>query len=126
MWELPPGQAAYPYHFHLADEEVLVVLRGAPDLRTPDGWRTLEEGEIVAFGTGEEGAHQLLNRTDADVRFLALSSSGSPDVVIYPDSGKVLAGERRPDGSGARFIFRQADEVGYWDGEPDTPPQPPG
>ena len=22
LWELPPGEAAYPYHFHYADEEV--------------------------------------------------------------------------------------------------------
>lgn len=120
MWELPPGQAAYPYHFHLADEELLVVLSGTPDLRTPAGWRRLEEGEIVAFPVGEEGAHQLVNRSDMDVRFLCVSTSGTPDVVLYPDSGKVFAGERRPDASGASFMFRQADVVEYLDGE--TPP----
>jgi len=26
LWELPAGEAAYPYHFHLADEELIVVL----------------------------------------------------------------------------------------------------
>jgi uncharacterized cupin superfamily protein len=49
LWELPPGQAAYPYHYHLAEEELVVVLDGAPSLRTPDGWRELEEGEVVPF-----------------------------------------------------------------------------
>jgi uncharacterized cupin superfamily protein len=30
LWELPPGEAAYPYQFHYADEEVAIVLRGSP------------------------------------------------------------------------------------------------
>ena len=39
------------------------MLRGRPHLRTPDGWRQLDEGEVVAFPVGERGAHQLANRT---------------------------------------------------------------
>ena len=30
-----PGEAAYPYHWHLAEEELLVVIAGRPSLRTP-------------------------------------------------------------------------------------------
>ena len=117
LWELPPGQLAYPYHFHLTEEELLVVLAGRPSLRNPSGWRELEEGEVVSFPRGEQGAHQLANRTDEPVRFLALSTNGDPDVVLYPDSGKLGAAERRPDGSGLRQFFRLADAVDYWDGE---------
>jgi uncharacterized cupin superfamily protein len=117
LWELPPGQLAYPYHLHLTEEELLVVLSGRPSLRDPSGWRELEEGEVVSFPRGEAGAHQLANRTDETVRFLALSTNGEPDVVLYPDSGKVCAAERRPDGSGLREFFRLADAVDYWDGE---------
>lgn len=121
IWELPPGQAAYPYHLHLADEELLLVLAGTPDLRGPDGWRRLDEGEIVAFPTGEAGAHQLVNRTSETARFFVVSTTGAPDVVLYPDSGKVFAGERRPDGSGRKWFFREADAgVPYLEGE--TPP----
>ena len=39
LWEIPPGQAAYPYHYHLGEEELVVVLSGQPSLRTADGWR---------------------------------------------------------------------------------------
>ena len=52
QWELPPGQAAYPYHLHLTEEELLIVVKGAPALRTPEGWRDLAEGEIVSFPRG--------------------------------------------------------------------------
>jgi uncharacterized cupin superfamily protein len=117
LWELPPGEAAYPYHFHLAEEELLLVLKGRPSMRTTDGWRDLQEGEVVAFLRGERGAHQLVNRTKGSVRFLALSTSGEPDIVIRPDSGTLGAYERLPDGGGLREVFRRDDAVDYFEGE---------
>jgi len=96
------------------------VLSGRPDLRTPDGWRTLEPGEVVSFPVGDAGAHQVVNRLTQAIRFLAISTHGQPNVVLYPDSGKLGAPERRPDGGGLRLFFRTADAVGYYDGEPDA------
>ncbi|MEA2456333.1 MAG: hypothetical protein QOI45_2595 [Thermoleophilaceae bacterium] len=117
LWELPPGQAAYPYHFHYADEELVLVLRGRPTLRTPEGTRELSEGEAVRFPLGEEGAHQLVNETEEGASFLAISSSGRPDVVVYPDSDKIGMGERLPHGGGLREYFPRAAAVDYWERE---------
>jgi uncharacterized cupin superfamily protein len=117
LWEVPPGQAAYPYHAHLGEEELVVVLEGRPSLRTPDGWRELEQGEVVSFLRGEQGAHQIVNRSDGVIRFLAFSTNGDPDIVLQPDSGKVGAFERQPDGGGLRIWLRRQDEVDYYDGE---------
>ena len=116
LWELPPGEAAYPYHFHLGEEELLVVLAGAPTLRDPDGERQVEQGEVLSFLPGERGAHQLINRSDGTVRFLAISTTGAPDIVIYPDSNKVGCSDRR----GYRELFVRSTAVDYWDGE--SPP----
>ena len=69
LWEVPPGQAAYPYHAHLTEEELVIVLEGRPSLRTPSGWRELEQGEVVSFLRGEQGAHQIVNRGDTTIRF---------------------------------------------------------
>jgi hypothetical protein len=44
---LPPEQAAFPLHYHLGNEEMLVVIEGAPSLRTPDGERELKRGEVA-------------------------------------------------------------------------------
>jgi uncharacterized cupin superfamily protein len=116
VWELDPGQSAYPYHAHLGEEELIVVLSGRASLRTPEGWRELEPGEVVAFPRGEEGAHQVANRGEELVRFLAVSTSGDPDVVLYLDAGKVGAAERRADGAGfGRFFFIE-QSVESWDG----------
>jgi uncharacterized cupin superfamily protein len=120
LWEVPPGEAAYPYHFHLSDEELLIVVTGRPTLRTPAGTRELDEGEVVRFPLGPDGAHQILNRGSDRVSFIAVSSSGRPDVVVYPDSDKLGAGERLPRSDGMWAFFRRADEVDYWEGE--SPP----
>jgi uncharacterized cupin superfamily protein len=117
LFEVPPGEAAYPYHYHLTEEEVVIVLSGRPSLRTPEGWRELQEGEVVGFPRGDRGVHQIVNRGEGTVRFLAFSTSGEPDVVVQPDSGKVGAFERKPDGSGMRLWFREGDAVDYWEGE---------
>jgi len=117
LWELPAGEAAYPYHFHYADEELVIVLSGKPTLRTPEGVRELEEGEALRFPLGEEGAHQIINRGEEPVTLLAVSSHGRPDVVVYPDSDKIGVGERLPRGGGLRAFFKREDGVDYFDGE---------
>ena len=123
LWEVPAGQAAYPYHYHLAEEEILFVLDAGLSLRTPEGWREVEAGEVLMFPVGERGAHQVVNRTDQAVRFLAISPVGLPDIVVQPDADKVGAFERLPDGGGMREWYRRSDQAGYWD---DVPPPEPG
>jgi uncharacterized cupin superfamily protein len=122
MWEVPPDQAAYPYHYHLAEEELVIVLAGKPRLRTPTGERNLEEGEVVSFPVGEQGAHQIVNNSDKPVRFLAISNQ-QPDIVIRPDSQTLGAFERRPEGGGLYKHFRLGDAIDYFEGEP--PPELP-
>jgi uncharacterized cupin superfamily protein len=115
-WHLSAGQAAYPYHFHLAEEEVLVLLEGDLALRTPAGWERVRRGDVVRFPVGEDGAHQLVNDGAVDARFLAISTHGQPDVVLYPDEGKIGPAERNPDGKGIKLYFKLADAVGYDEG----------
>jgi uncharacterized cupin superfamily protein len=118
LWEVPPGEAAYPYHFHYADEEMLIVLSGQPSLRTPEGIRELEEGEALRFPLGEEGAHQIVNHSQETATFLAISSAGRPDIVVRPDAETIGVVERRtPRGGGLRLYFKRDDAVDYWEGE---------
>lgn len=125
LFELPPGTAPFPYHAHYGNEEMLIVLGGRPSLRTPEGWRELDEGEMVAFPRGERGAHQVANFSEAAARVLIVSEMNGPDVLRYPDSDKVAAREGAPGGKpGFWRNFRSEDAVDYWEGE--RPPAPPG
>jgi uncharacterized cupin superfamily protein len=119
LYEIPPGQATFPYHAHTANEEMLIVLDGRPSLRTPAGWRQLEPGEVVAFPVGDEGAHQVANRADRPARVLVVSTMIAPEVNLYPDSGKLMAATRAPGAAGDGFqeAFRRDQAADYWQGE---------
>jgi uncharacterized cupin superfamily protein len=107
LYELEPGNQLWPYHFHVGNEEWIVVVSGTPTLRTPEGERELRAGDVVGFPQGEAGAHTFYNRSSEPSRILFFSTlrSGYP---TYVDSDKVGAGGR---------VFRRADAVDYWDGE---------
>jgi uncharacterized cupin superfamily protein len=112
LYELLPGKKSFPFHWHHGTEELLVVLEGEPTLRTPDGERRLERGDLVSFPRGPGGAHLLRNETDAPARFLMLSSVVDYDILQYLDSGKI--GIRS---EGLRLNVRPESGVDYMDGE---------
>lgn len=111
--ELAPGTRLCPYHWEAGQEEWLLVLEGLPTVRTPEGRRELRRGDVACFPRGEAGAHQILNESDADARVVMLSERREPNVIGYPDSGKV--GVRA---ASLRGNYRLDSAVGYWDGEP--------
>jgi uncharacterized cupin superfamily protein len=114
LYELEPGNKLWPYHTHHANEEWLLVVRGRPTLRTQDGEQELREGDVVCFRRGKTGFHQVFNRTDSPIRVLMLSTLITPDIVEYPDSGKIgsrsVAGERI-------LLARPGPDLDYWEGE---------
>ncbi len=73
---------------------------------------------IACPAGGPETAHQIINIGDAELRYLAISTMRSPELVEYPDSGKFQVvsapsgGDRR-----LRYIGRAEGKLGYWDGE---------
>ena len=108
LYDVPPGEQLWPYHWHTSREEWLLVVAGTPTLRAPDGERELRAGDLVAFPQGERGAHTLYNRAESSAR-VAMFSTLEPSASVYPDSGKVSG----PGG----LVFRSGDAVDYWDGE---------
>jgi uncharacterized cupin superfamily protein len=105
IWEIHPG-GDYWRHFHYASDELLIVLRGQPTTRTPDGTRRLNEGDVLPLPHGPQGDRSITNETADVVRVLMISTNVDPEVAEYPDSGKVgiWIGEQ------GRF-FRDADAV---------------
>ncbi len=113
VYELEPGQATWPYHFELNEEEWLIVVSGEVTLRTPDGERVLRAGDVACFPAGAAGAHAVRNAGSSPARF-AMPSSKAPygDACVYPDSGKVKV-------AGPGFLHRGllGEQVEYWEGE---------
>jgi uncharacterized cupin superfamily protein len=112
LYEIAPGRRSFPYHWEAAKEEWLLVLSGTPTIRTPDGEHELRAGDLTCFPTGPSGAHQVLNHSSVPARVIIFSDATTPNVVVYPDSGKV--GVRTAD---LRLNFLETAAVPYWTGE---------
>jgi uncharacterized cupin superfamily protein len=117
MSEVEPGNKLWPYHTHHANEEWVLVLRGEPTLRTPEGERVLKEGDVVCFPRGMNGAHQITNATDSPIRVLMVSSMIAPDVVEYLDTGKVYATSAGGEPIILALPGSPGGEEEYWEGE---------
>jgi uncharacterized cupin superfamily protein len=75
---------------------MIIVLRGSPTLRTLDGTRQLQPGEIVACPAGPRGAHRLRNNTQELVRALVISTMVYPEIAEQLDSDKILVHSAPP------------------------------
>jgi len=114
---LAPGKVAFPYHFHHGNEELFVILEGTGKLRQNDQEYALRRGDVIACPPGPASAHQIINDSEGELAYLAISTVDSPEVVEYPDSGKYGAVVGKRPNFDFRVIARKGDEVDYWDGE---------
>ena len=96
MYELAPGASGFNLHAHYGNEELFVVLRGRPTLRTPGAEEQLEPGDVVACVRGRDGAHTIANPGQEPALVLAVSTANSPDVVVYPESDTIGVATRHP------------------------------
>jgi len=113
-----PGMRSCPYHFHHAQEEMFVVIEGSGTLRVAGELVPLRAGDVVFIPPGPEFPHQIINTSDAPLKYLSISTRESPEICEYPDSDKYLAMATLAEGRFFDAIQRSRNSVDYWDGEP--------
>ncbi len=117
-----PGKRAFPFHNHLANDELFVILEGSGTYRIGDRECPVETGDLCAAPRGgPDTAHQIINTGDGPLKYLAISTRNDPEIVEYPDSDKFAAIGIRP-GPGffdahLRFIGRKENSMEYFEGE---------
>jgi uncharacterized cupin superfamily protein len=104
VYELGPGNFNV-FHFHHGSEELLIVVRGRPTLRTSEGERVLDEGAAVHFPAGPNGAHGVRNDTEEVVRYVVAGIRVTPEVVEYPDTRQITAQARTGSQTGECLWF---------------------
>ncbi|MFO1351583.1 MAG: cupin domain-containing protein [Gammaproteobacteria bacterium] len=119
---VPPKKRAWPYHAHSVNEEMFFILEGEGMLRHAGQEYPLRSGDFIASPADPNSPHQIINTSNRELKYLAVSTMLEPEVSIYPDSGKfgVFAGSA-PGGAKEKRTFsiisRKKYEVDYWDGE---------
>ena len=113
IYEIPPLKSAYPYHYHLKDEETFYILSGEGLLRTPEGERKVSAGDLLFFPASPDGAHKLTNTSPEETLvYVDFDVIHDMDVAVYPDSDKIGVW-----GKGVNKVFPQDADVDYYDGE---------
>jgi uncharacterized cupin superfamily protein len=120
---LKPGKRAWPYHSHYVIEEMFYILEGEGTLRHAGEEYPIRQGDFICSPADPEQPHQIINSSDRELVYVALSSIEPADVFLYPDSGKYGAWSgktRNPRDPGSFIVFARKDTaVDYWDGEAD-------
>lgn len=84
LTRLAPGGESALLHRHSKQDEFVYILEGEPTLVTDDAKVKLSPGMCAGFPSGGL-AHQLVNRTHADVVFLEIGDRTGGDEGSYPN-----------------------------------------
>lgn len=89
--ELAPGNYAYGYHYHEANEEVFYIISGIGIVRTPQGEITVKAGDAITFPAGPDGAHVIRNGSETEkLVYIDFGAVTVPEIVHLPDFGKIM------------------------------------
>src|SRR5215510_8505740 len=119
FFSVPPGKAAFPYHTHTGNEEMIYIIDGEAILRLGKEEMPVSAGTVVACPPGAEYPHQLVNTGNRELRYLVVSTMEFPDICEYPDSNKIGAYATAAVGAqvGLRALYVKDRNVNYYEGE---------
>ena len=107
LTRLAPGGVSALRHAHTKQDEFVYILEGTPTLVTDDGEAVLGPGWCAGFRAGG-AAHQLVNRTSADVVYLEAGDRTPGDQGTYPVDDLQAA-----LGADGRWVFTHKDGTPY-------------
>jgi uncharacterized cupin superfamily protein len=116
---VPAGKTAWPFHRHHGCDELFLVLEGTGEYRVGDRRLPMRAGDCIGAPAGGE-AHQIINSSAAELRYIAFASRGRADVIEYPDSGRLAVDIAHGNDKEPPSIFNVAGRLApldYWDGE---------
>lgn len=113
LYEIPPGKSAYPYHYHVKNEEAFYIISGEGTLKTPLGNKSVSAGDFLFFPANEKGAHKLMNTSETEMLiYLDFDTYNDIDVAFYPDSEKIGIW-----GKSINQVYKTNEQVDYYKDE---------
>ncbi|MEY4984652.1 MAG: hypothetical protein RIR62_2918 [Pseudomonadota bacterium] len=82
---LEPGALSSLRHWHLHEDEFVMVLSGTCTLVQDAGEWPMGAGDCAAFPAGVADGHYFINRSDAEARFLVIGTKAPREVATYSD-----------------------------------------
>jgi uncharacterized cupin superfamily protein len=97
---------------------MFIILDGHGTLRVAGEMLPLKPGDVIFIPAGPEYPHQIINTSEAPLKYLSISTMETPEICEYPDSGKYLAEASLDRDTPFDVIARKGASLDYWDGEP--------
>lgn len=82
---LKPGAWSSQRHWHDAEDELVVMIAGEAVLVEDGGETILRAGDVAAWKAGVANGHHMINRTDKDCVFVAISAGDRKGGGAYSD-----------------------------------------
>ena len=103
---LEPGALSSLRHWHLNEDEFVMVTEGECTLVQDAGETLMRVGDCAAFPAGSPDGHQFINRSDRVARFLVVGTKAASEVATYSDVDmKIVMG-----GGKARFTYKDGTD----------------
>ncbi len=103
---LEPGALSSLRHWHLAEDEFVMVTAGECVMVQDDGETVMRPGDCAAFPAGSTDGHHFINRSDRPAQFLVVGTKAPREVATYSDVDLRVELE----GGKARFTYRDGTE----------------
>ncbi len=104
---LKPGATSSLRHWHLHEDEFVIVTEGHLVLIQDGGETRMRAGECAAFPAGDTDGHHFINRSLSEARFLVVGTRAPREVVTYSDVDMMLELE----GGKARFTRKDGSPL---------------
>ncbi|WP_027238017.1 cupin domain-containing protein [Leisingera caerulea] len=82
---LEPGAASSLRHYHMEQDEFVIVTEGSCTLIDDQGAHEMQPGDCAAFPAGEANGHHLVNRSDKPAAFLVVGTRTETETGYYSD-----------------------------------------
>ena len=86
---LKPKQYSNRFHYHLAEEEHVFILKGSAKLHLGGKSYVMKERDYCCFPAGQRAGHHLFNHTKENCLFITIGDNNPHDVAYYPKEGRV-------------------------------------
>jgi uncharacterized cupin superfamily protein len=106
---LQPGALSSLRHWHLHEDEFVMVTEGECVLVQDAGETVMRPGDCAAFPAGDPDGHHFINRSDREARFLVVGTKAPREVGTYSDVDLRV----EIAGGKARFTYKDGSD---WQG----------
>jgi len=108
---LAPGAKSSLRHWHLNEDEFVMVTLGECVMITEEGETLMRPGDCAAFPAGVANGHHFINKTNAEARFLVIGTKAKHEIATYSDV------DLKVELSGGKARFTRHDGAGLGSNE---------